>query len=70
MRAARPASMGVTMQDIRSYALSQMERMEFNVREIQKSAGHTNMATTEGYLNQHRDRHSDARLMLPERPKI
>lgn len=49
--------------------LSQVERMGFNVREIQKAAAHTNMATTEGYLNQHRDRHSDARFLVPERPK-
>lgn len=60
---------GVTTRDIRSYALSQMERMGFDVREIQKAAAHTNMATTEGYLDQHRDRHSDARLLPPERPK-
>ena len=57
--------------DIRSYALSQMERLGFNVREIQKAAAHTHEHRDNRglYLNQHRERHSDARLLVLERPK-
>ena len=58
---------GVTTRDIRPYALATLERMGYAVREIQKAAAHTNMATTEGYLDQHRDRLSSAVLTLPER---
>jgi integrase len=60
---------GVTTRDIRPYALSVMEDMGYEVRDIQKAAAHASITTTEGYLNQHRDRLSDARLPLPQRPK-
>jgi integrase len=46
-----------------------MEDMGYEVRDIQKAAAHASITTTEGYLNQHRDRLSDARLPLPQRPK-
>ena len=60
---------GITTRHIRPYALSTMESLGFDVREIQLSAAHANMSTTEGYLEQYRARLSDARLPLPFRPK-
>ncbi len=58
---------GITTRHVRPYAMSVMETMGFDVREIQKRAVHTSVTTTEGYLDQYRDRLSDARLPLPER---
>jgi integrase len=58
---------GVTTRHVRPFALSEMERLGYNVREIQKAAAHASITTTEGYLDQHRDRLSDARLPLPQR---
>jgi integrase len=60
---------GVTTRDVRPFALATMERMGYTLREIQKAAAHTDQSTTEGYLNQHRDSLSDARIFLPETPK-
>lgn len=59
---------GVTTRDVRPYALAAMKKLGFSEGEIQLAAAHTTFATTQGYLNQHRDRHSNARLPLPERP--
>jgi len=39
----------------------------YGVREIQKSAAHAWMTTTEEYLNQYRDRLSDIHMPLPPR---
>jgi integrase len=58
---------GVTTRHVRPFALSEMERLGYDVREIQKAAAHASITTTEGYLDQHRDRLSDARLPLPPR---
>ena len=58
---------GVTTRHVRPFALHEMERLGYNVREIQKAAAHASITTTEGYLDQHRDRLSDARLPLPPR---
>lgn len=60
----------ITTRDIRSFALAQMERMGVDMREIQKVAAHSTIATTEGYLEQHRDRLSDVRMPLPNRPVL
>ena len=59
---------GITTRDVRPYALSVMETLGADMREIQKSAAHAMMGTTEGYLEQYRDRLSDFRMPLPERP--
>ena len=58
----------VTTRDIRPYALAEMERAGFDKHEIQMSAVHSTFTTTEGYLEQHRDHVSDARLLPPGRP--
>jgi integrase len=58
---------GVTTRHVRPFALHEMERLGYDVREIQKAAAHASITTTEGYLDQHRDRLSDARLPLPTR---
>lgn len=58
---------GVTTRHVRPFALYEMERLGYDVREIQKAAAHASITTTEGYLDQHRDRLSDARLPLPPR---
>lgn len=60
---------GITTRHVRPYALAELERMGVGIREIQKRAVHTTLATTEGYLDQYRDRLSDVRLGLPERKK-
>jgi integrase len=54
---------------IRPFALKAMEDAGHDLREIQKSAAHTTSATTEGYLNQYRDRVSNAVTLLPAKPK-
>lgn len=60
---------GITTRHVRPYALSMLESQGVDMREIQKRAVHTSVTTTEGYLDQYRDRLSDARLALPERKK-
>lgn len=65
--AAAYTGMNITTRDVRPFALHQMEKMGFDLREIQKSAAHSSVTTTEGYLDQHRERLSDARIPLPER---
>jgi integrase len=57
----------VTTRDVRAFALSAMEKLGYDVREIQLAATHTSVTTTEGYLDQYRERLSDARLPLPKR---
>lgn len=59
--------MNITTRDVRPYALAQMEKAGLDPREIQKAAVHSSVTTTEGYLEQHRERISDARIPLPER---
>jgi integrase len=59
---------GVTTRDLRAYALSQMEAQGYTLREIQTSAAHTDLATTQIYLDQYRERLSEARLVAPARP--
>ncbi len=66
--AAGYTGMNITTKDVRPYALKKMEDAGADLREIQKSAVHASVTTTEVYLEQHRDRLSDARLSLPERP--
>lgn len=56
---------GITTRDIRPYALSEMERQGAEPRDIQRSAAHAIMSTTEGYLEQYRQRMSDFRLAEP-----
>lgn len=60
---------GVTTRDIRPYALHEMEAAGYSLRDIQLSAAHASVTTTEGYLEQHRDRISEAAIDLPQRPK-
>lgn len=67
--AAGYTGMNVTTRDVRPYALHMMEEMGYDLREIQKSAAHSSVTTTEGYLDQHRERLSDAWIPLPERKK-
>lgn len=58
---------GITTRDVRPYALSKMEAAGYSLREIQLAAAHSDVSTTEGYINQHRPRVSDAVISLPER---
>lgn len=67
--AAGYKGMNITTRDVRPYALKKMEDAGVDLREIQKAAVHASVTTTEGYLEQHRDRLSDVRLPLPSRPK-
>lgn len=59
---------GVTTRDVRPYALHKLEAAGYDIRQIQKAAVHTSVTTTEGYLDQHRDRISDAFVDRPPRP--
>lgn len=65
--AAGYKGLNITTRDVRPYALHVMEKMGYSLREIQLAATHSTVTTTEGYLDQHRDRLSDARIPLPER---
>jgi integrase len=60
---------GVTSRHVRPFALKAMEDLGVDIREIQKAAAHASVTTTEGYLDQHRDRLVDVRLALPPKPK-
>ena len=62
-----PKARGVTTRDVRPYALAKMEQAGYSLREIQLAAAHTDVSTTEGYLNQHRSAVSDAVIYLPGR---
>jgi integrase len=66
--AAGYTGLNITTRDVRPFALHQMEKAGYDIREIQKAAVHSSVTTTEGYLEQHRDRLSDARVPLPQRP--
>lgn len=59
----------LTPKSVRPFALKAMESAGHDLREIQKAAAHTTAAMTEGYLNQYRDRVSNAVTALPEKPK-
>lgn len=59
----------LTPKSIRPFALKAMEDAGHDLREIQKAAAHTTSAMTEGYLNQYRDRVSNAVTALPEKSK-
>lgn len=67
--AAGYKGMNITWKDVRPYALARMEELGHDLREIQNSAVHSSVTTTEGYLDQHRVRLSDASIGLPERPQ-
>lgn len=67
--AAGYTGMNITTRDVRPFALAAMEKAGYDMREIQKAAVHSSVTTTEGYLEQHRDRLSDARIPLPEKTK-
>lgn len=60
---------GVTTRHVRAYALSEMEKAGHGLREIQTAAVHSTSGTTEVYLDQYRERVSDARQLLPARPQ-
>ena len=60
---------GITTRDIRPYALKAMETAGYDLKEIQLSATHSERGQTEGYLNQYRDRVSDAVILPPKREK-
>lgn len=69
-RARLKAKVGrVTTRHIRPYALSEMERAGYPVEKIREAAAHTTTGQTEDYLNQHRERFSDAVIDVPKRPK-
>lgn len=59
----------VTTRDIRPYALKAMEAQGYDLKAIQLSAAHTKRGQTEDYLNQYRDRVSDAVILPPKREK-
>jgi len=67
LAAAGLAGRNITTRDIRPFALATMEKMGIPLREIQLAAAHSTITTTEGYLDQHRERLSDVRLPLPPR---
>jgi len=46
-----------------------MEKKGYGIRDIQTTAVHANVATTEIYLDQHRSELSKVALELPQRPK-
>lgn len=56
---------GITTRDVRPFALAAMEAAGYDLREIQRSAAHATISTTEGYLEQHRSRTSEAVIHLP-----
>lgn len=58
----------LTPKSVRPFALKAMESAGHDLREIQKAAAHTTSAMTEGYLNQYRDRVSNAVTALPDKP--
>jgi site-specific recombinase XerD len=58
----------VTTLDIRPYALHEMEKAGHPIEKIREAAAHTSTDTTEGYLNQHRERFSTIVLEPPARP--
>jgi hypothetical protein len=62
------ALLRVTTRDIRAFALAQMETQGYPLKAIRESAAHTTTNQTEGYLNQHRERFSDAVLRPPVKP--
>lgn len=61
---------GITTRDIRPFALKAMETAGYNLKEIQLSAAHTEQGQTESYLNQYRDRVSNAEIFPPKREKL
>ncbi|HXC41743.1 MAG TPA: tyrosine-type recombinase/integrase, partial [Burkholderiales bacterium] len=60
---------GITTRHVRAFALSEMEKMGISLREIQLSAAHSDLATTQIYLDQYRERFSNVRMPRPIRPE-
>jgi len=60
---------GATSRDVRPFSLAAMERAGYSLETIRRAAAHTTTAMTEHYLNQHRERVSEARLTMPERKR-
>lgn len=58
---------GITSKDVRPFSLSAMEKAGYSLEAIRRAAAHTTTAMTEHYLNQHRERVSEARLQMPTR---
>lgn len=68
LRAAKlPA--GITTRDVRPFSLAQLEAEGATPRQLQVAAAHTEFATTEGYLERHRERIAVA-PRLPKPPRV
>ena len=60
---------GVTTRDVRPFALTTAEKMAYRIEDLRKSAAHSTVTTTGGYLDQYRAVVSPVTMTLPERPK-
>ncbi len=58
---------GLTWKDLRAKALTDAERGGHALEELRKTAAHTTVTTTEGYLRQYREVLSTVELTLPDR---
>ena len=57
---------GITTRDVRPFALSELEKAGATPRELQVAAAHTEFATTESYLERHRERVSVTSTLPPK----
>jgi integrase len=59
---------GFTSRDLRPSSATAAEKAGYSVRQIQVALGHTELATTDGYLRDHSSTTSEVVLELPKRP--
>lgn len=64
---AATGTKGVTTRHIRPFAGAMAKKSGYTKEDVQLAYAHALMGTTEGYLDQHRERVSEVRLPLPER---
>jgi integrase len=65
-REAAGLAVGITTRDVRPFALAELERAGATPRELQIAAAHTDFATTEGYIERHRERISVTSTLPPK----
>lgn len=58
---------GINTRHIRPFAGKAAKQQGYTIEDLQLAYAHTDITTTQGYVNQHRDRLSAVRLSLPEK---
>ncbi len=64
---ARVGIKGADPKSVRKFAANEAKRAGYNMEQIKDALGHTDISTTQGYVQNSMRRHSEVRLSLPEK---